>query len=276
MSSDSTGGVYEAISQQFDTKSYQFDLTEPKAFPATFGMAENGEINRIFTCSKMCTPISNNTDYYDFYLIQDDTNLALPLIPTLYLDWFEFSYSLQTDEGITIGNDGAMLQQESPQGTDEGETITSSCTQTLSASAGFFGDQVTGSVGTSVSMGKSVSRFVPGVSVKDTSLQGSNGNDVKITYIIAETSASQQGTTELCNQMLFRVKRSLAPNGVQVLAQIRIGTRDHDGDHGTHYFDDFAIAFSRVFGRPLSYQGDRGGYFNVDYTTSIIGVPATL
>ncbi|WP_426165108.1 hypothetical protein [Pseudoduganella sp. R-34] len=255
------GGAFYATKYQFDT--HQHELSP------TYAMNGNTVTDRTFSCWSISEP--NGNDMYDFYLIQDDTSLRAAFNPTIYLDGYEFGYSLQDENGKPLSSDAAMLQDTAPVNTDPGETKSSSLSKTLSSSVGFFGNTMTGSVGTSVSMGESTSRFIPGVAVVNESL-ASTGNNGSFLYAVQESSASQTGLTQVCNQMLFRVRRSQAPNGVRLATTLKVLVSDHDGSHGTHYFDDFARGFGG--GISVQYTNDRIGYYMLpNFTTAVISVP---
>lgn len=196
--------------------------------------------------------------WYDYYLVQIMSSLAVPCSGTLKIDHYILSLTFVDDSGKVVPS--AKLIAQSPDTTQNSTTYTSSISETLSSSVGFFGESPTASIGGSVTVGNSVSRTINDIEIINRSYSGGD-QDATWEFDVAEESNSQSGNLETVIQALYWVPRADTANGANISFTLKAGISDHD-NNGTEYFDDITanlLGNLNGQGATLTHYNDRGG-----------------
>jgi hypothetical protein len=167
-----------------------------------------------------------------YYFLQLDSSLRTMVAGTFKINGYNLTGHL-LDGGGNKRPDTELLAV-TPDTTQGSTSYTTSLSQTVSASGGFFGEDPTASVGASVSFGHSVTRSIPDITVNNLSM-AADGQNASWNLGLAEGALAQQDTMEFTTQMLFRVPYNPEDKWI-VSVDFQVAVEDHD-NNGSGYFD---------------------------------------
>jgi hypothetical protein len=199
--------------------------------------------------------------WYAYFHVQVDSTMFTGVFGTMKLEQYRLTFKLQhpvnpdTDPVL-----GLQLVAVSPDTTEGSSTCTSSISEDISSSVGIFGDTPTASLGVSTTVGHSVSRSIPDITVDNKSMIA--GQEAAWILEIQDDAGAQTSDLTFTSQMLFRVptKPGVQPALVLTL-DFAVQINDHD-ENGTDYYDRMTASIAGQLGstRQVAY-GDRGCSF---------------
>lgn len=209
----------------------------------------------------------NDVGSNDYYLLSVTGAIRISLDGSLKVDRYVFNF--------VPANADTKLIDYSPGTTVGNRSVSVGVSSSISGSVGFFGGEGTGSVGASSTVSSSTTYSAPDVTIEARSYDGyqcppppSKPNNAQWLYTVSDGSDVQNNDLSVCMQMLYmntcasdELFGPLAGPLFTVNATIEIHLSDHDGSHGTRWFDHMQQELTSCLpsGTSFRYDNDRIG-----------------
>jgi hypothetical protein len=204
--------------------------------------------------------VNDDVGSNNFYLLSVTGSISLNLNGTLKIDRYGFNFIPE--------NTDSKLIDFSPATTIGNKSVSIGVSSSVSGSVGFFGGTGTGTVGESRSVSSSTTYSAPDVEIYAHAYNGegcqSAFNNACWHYGVGEGSNVQNSDLSVCMQSLYmNTFASDAKSGewFTINATIEIHVSDHDGGHGTRWFDHMQEELTSCLppGTSFHYDDDRVG-----------------